>query len=202
MREEVEGGIQGTWAEDAGGWPKQHFLAWKKIIQILGRIAQCKCSYKPYNLNNVGGNGRWTIPVSSKVRDNGGFLSHSTFGLVLIFKFANTCLFCYSEAEEWKPWNSESSGKERFRISERDDSWKGTRNYNLITSKYVLLLACDPGWKSDIQKIWVKKGKKENYCIVNPIKFPLLLQRNRRMPVHTTTSSISLSMILTWDSVY
>lgn len=68
----------------------------KKIIQILGRIAQCKCSFKSYTLNNVGGIGKWTVPVSSKVRDDGGFLSHSTFGLFLIFKSVNTCHFCYS----------------------------------------------------------------------------------------------------------
>lgn len=146
MREEVRGGIQGTWAEDAGGWPEQHFLTWKRVIQILGRIAQCKCSYKSHNLNNVGGNGRRTVPVSSKVRDDGGFLSYSTFGLVLIFKFANPCHFCYSDLLRLRLWvNSESSGKEGFRISERDDSWKETRNYNLITTKYMLLLACDPG---------------------------------------------------------
>lgn len=97
MREEVGGGIWGTWVEHAGAWPEQHFLTWKKIIQILGRIAQCKCSYKSYTLNNVGGNGGWTVPVSSKVRDDGGFLSHSTFGLVLIFKSVNTCHLCYSD---------------------------------------------------------------------------------------------------------
>lgn len=96
MREAVRGGIQGTWAEDAGVCPEQHFLTGKKLIEILGRIAQCKCVMS-HPLNNVGGNGRRTVPVCSKVRDDRGFLSHSTFGLVLIFTFVNLCHFCYSD---------------------------------------------------------------------------------------------------------
>lgn len=60
MTEEARGGIQRTWVTGAA---PPHL---EKIIWIFRRMAQSKCSYKLYDLNNAEQNGMRVVSVSSE----------------------------------------------------------------------------------------------------------------------------------------